>query len=150
MFESESDLQSLIDSHPEIILSGLPEIDPQLCPDAPRMLSLGRETPLSSGAVDNLFIDTNAILTFVECKRYSDTRIRREVYPQALNYASDLQGQLIRFEGDEFLSSFFDVISRASGFPYESMDSLIEALAEDPIIGGKNRLEWRRQFTARL
>lgn len=83
MFETEAELQQLVHDNPELILNGIPEINPAYCPDTPGLLlSLSREVPLSSGFVDNLFIDVNGIITLVECKRYSDSRIKREVYSQ--------------------------------------------------------------------
>ena len=39
--------------------------------------------------MDHLFIDQDAIPTFVEVKRSSDTRIRREVVGQMLDYAAN-------------------------------------------------------------
>lgn len=69
MFKAESEMQELIHNEPDTILSGVPEINPQYCPDTPSIISLGREISLSSGFIDNLYIDSNAIITFVECKR---------------------------------------------------------------------------------
>jgi hypothetical protein len=40
-------------------------------------------------AVDDLFLDQDAIPTLVEVKRSSDTRIRREVVGQMLDYAAN-------------------------------------------------------------
>jgi hypothetical protein len=40
-------------------------------------------------SVDFLFLDHNAIPTFVECKRYKDTRARREVIGQVLEYVAN-------------------------------------------------------------
>ena len=82
MFKTEDEMQELVHRNPGLILSGIPEIDPGLCSDTAGLVSLGREISLSSGPVDNLFIDVNAVLTFVECKRYCDSRLKREVYPQ--------------------------------------------------------------------
>ena len=64
MFDSEDKLQKLVHENPEIILSGIPEIDPQYCPDTPSIVSLGREIPLASGPVDNLYLDTCTSLSF--------------------------------------------------------------------------------------
>ena len=57
---------------------------------------LSREAPLASeqdGAgrwsVDHLPLDQDAIPTIVEVKRSSDTRIRREVVGQMLDYAAN-------------------------------------------------------------
>jgi hypothetical protein len=44
---------------------------------------------LTDGLSINLFIDQDAIPTIVEVKRSSDTRIRREVVGQMLDYAAN-------------------------------------------------------------
>lgn len=143
-------MQAAVHSRPELILAGIPEINPEFCPDAPKLLSLGREIPLFSGPVDNLFIDINAVLTFVECKRYSDGRLKREVYPQALNYASDLQNQLINYNNEHFQKAFGDLISCAQNGSYKTIEEMMEALSKDPILEAKNLSEWRRQFLERF
>ncbi len=90
MFESEEVLRDLLHKTPTLLLTGFPELDPRFCPDSPHLVSLGREIPLLSGPVDNLFIDPNGVLTLVECKGYWNSEIKRKVYSQAINYASDL------------------------------------------------------------
>ena len=150
MFESEEELQKLVHERPELILSGIPEIDPQYCPDTPFIVSLGREVPLNSGPIDNLYVDTNAIVTFVECKRYGDSRIKRDVYAQAINYAADLRSMLIHYSGQGFLDEFYRVISRSQDAPYKSFDELMEKLSQDTILEGKNVDDWAEQFRARL
>jgi len=40
-------------------------------------------------SADHLFLDQDAIPTFVEVKRSTDTRIRREVVGQMLDYAAN-------------------------------------------------------------
>jgi hypothetical protein len=69
----------------------------QINPDDPcRWLLVKREMPVqdpSSGSerwsIDFLFVDQNATPTFVECKRFGDTRSRREVVGQVLEYAAN-------------------------------------------------------------
>lgn len=150
MFRTEEEMQGLVHDRPELVTSGIPEINPEFCPDTPQMVSLGREIPLASGPVDNLFVDTNAILTFVECKRYSDARIKREVYPQALNYASDLQAQLIHYDHEGFHEEFFKLVRAAQGNEFTNLASVIRSLSTDKVIDGKNTAEWQRQFPHRL
>ncbi|PJA31772.1 MAG: hypothetical protein CO187_07570 [Zetaproteobacteria bacterium CG_4_9_14_3_um_filter_53_7] len=150
MFSTEDAMQAAVHHSPELVLSGIPEINPEFCPDMPGLLSLGREIPLSTGPIDNLFIDVNAVLTFVECKRYCDSRLKREVYPQALNYASDLQNILVHYNRSAFHEAFADLISSAQGGGYGSIEAVLGALAKDPILEGKNLTEWRRQFLERL
>ena len=47
------------------------------------------ETTGNRWSIDHLFLDQDAIPTFVECKRSQDTRIRREVVAQMLEYAAN-------------------------------------------------------------
>jgi hypothetical protein len=74
-------------------------------------LLISREVALASeedGAgrwsVDHLFLDQDAIPTIVEVKRSADTRIRREVVGQMLDYAANavvywsVEGLRARFE----------------------------------------------------
>ena len=90
-YELEDHLQELIERHPNLLAGD------QVNPDAPRRwLMLTREARLASeegGAdrwkVDHLLLDQDAIPTLVEVKRSSDTRIRREVVGQMLDYAAN-------------------------------------------------------------
>lgn len=69
----------------------------QIDPDDPRRwLLVKREMPVpdpgtggNRWSVDFLFLDQDAIPTFVECKRFADTRSRREVVGQVLEYAAN-------------------------------------------------------------
>ena len=69
----------------------------QIDPDDPRRwLLIKREMPVpdpSTGAdrwsIDFFFVDQDAIPTFVECKRRDDTRSRREIVGQMLEYAAN-------------------------------------------------------------
>ena len=69
----------------------------QIKPDDPcRWLLIRREMPVqdpNSGdnrwSIDFFFVDHRAMPTFVECKRFDDTRSRREVIGQMLEYAAN-------------------------------------------------------------
>ena len=71
----------------------------QIDPDVPpRWMLIKREMPVpdpSTGTdrwrIDFFLADQNATPTFVECKRYLDTRARREVVGQVLEYAANAQ-----------------------------------------------------------
>lgn len=90
-FETEEVLQTLIENYPEILAGE------QIAPDRPlRWLLVTREAGIPGGegdgdrwAVDHLLLDQDAVPTFVEVKRSSDTRIRREVVGQMLDYAAN-------------------------------------------------------------
>ena len=90
-YDSEALLQDLISEHPDL-LGGA-----QINPDSPRRWLLVRaEMPvpdLAGGvdrwSIDHFFVDQEAIPTLVEVKRATDTRIRREVVGQMLDYAAN-------------------------------------------------------------
>ncbi len=90
-YDSESLLQQLLADHPALLGGD------QMGSGAPRQwLFVTREAPVpdKEGAtgrwsLDHLFLDQDAIPTFVEVKRASDSRIRREVVGQMLDYAAN-------------------------------------------------------------
>ncbi|GAB4248458.1 MAG: hypothetical protein Kow00109_24550 [Acidobacteriota bacterium] len=69
----------------------------QIAPEDPRRwLLVKREMPVPDPAsgqdrwsIDFVLLDQGAIPTFVECKRFADTRSRREVVAQMLEYAAN-------------------------------------------------------------
>ena len=85
------ELQKLLEQNPDLLPGD------QIAPEDPRRwLLIKREMPVpdpGSGAdrwsIDFLFLDQDAMPTFVECKRYADTRARREVVGQMLEYAAN-------------------------------------------------------------
>lgn len=88
---TEDLLQSLIARYPELLAAD--QINEE---DPPRWLLVSREARVpdaidgnSRWSVDHLLIDHRAIPTFVEVKRSSDTRIRREMVGQMLDYAAN-------------------------------------------------------------
>ncbi|MGJ4851824.1 hypothetical protein ACH6CV_16420 [Bacillota bacterium Meth-B3] len=90
-YSDEDFFQGLIERHPSILAGD------QIDPDNPRRwIFVSREMGVPSehegGAqwfLDHLFIDQDAIPTFIEVKRSTDTRIRREVVAQMLDYAAN-------------------------------------------------------------
>lgn len=89
----DKELQCLLESNFDLLPGD------QIEPDEPcRWLLIRREMPVphpSTGLdhwnIDFLFVDQNATPTFVECKRFLDTRARREVVGQVLEYAANGQ-----------------------------------------------------------
>jgi hypothetical protein len=90
-YEAEEVLQALIARFPSLLAGD------QYSGGTPRRwLLVGREAALPDGedaggrwSVDHLFLDQDAVPTLVEVKRSSDTRIRREVVGQMLDYAAN-------------------------------------------------------------
>ncbi|MBL8199870.1 MAG: hypothetical protein JNK40_02770 [Chromatiales bacterium] len=90
-YEEEKDFESLLADHPSLMDGE--QIDPE---NPRRWLLVGRQVGISDGVVDVarwdldlLFVDQEAIPTLVEVKRKSDTRLRREVFGQILEYAAN-------------------------------------------------------------
>lgn len=90
-YDSESVLQDLLSDHPNLLPGD------QIDPEEPRRWLLVRAeagVPSEEGgaghwALDHLFLDQDGVLTLVEVKRSTDTRIRREVVGQMLDYAAN-------------------------------------------------------------
>ena len=90
-YDSEDLLQGLLAAYPNLLAGD------QIDGDEPRRwLLISREMPLASEedgsgrwSVDHLFLDQDAVPTIVEVKRSTDTRIRREVVGQMLDYAAN-------------------------------------------------------------
>jgi hypothetical protein len=90
-YDSELMLQVLLAQYPALLAGN------QMDPTSPRRwVLIAREQPIpdeeagqARWAVDHLFLDQDAIPTLVEVKRSSDTRIRREIVGQMLDYAAN-------------------------------------------------------------
>jgi len=90
-YDTEDILQALIAKFPSLLAGD------QFGESGPRRwLLLAREAGLPSDedgggrwSVDHLFLDQDAVPTVVEVKRSSDSRIRREVVGQVLDYAAN-------------------------------------------------------------
>lgn len=91
-YDSEKLLQSWLAKYPALLVGG--QIDAK---EPRRWLFIEQEcaVPSEEGgagrwAIDHLFLDQDAIPTIVEVKRSTDTRIRREVVGQMLDYAANV------------------------------------------------------------
>lgn len=128
-FESEGEFQALLERFPELIPGN------QIDRDEPRRwLLIGREVGIPDSdeafnrwSLDHLFIDQDGIPTFIEVKRYSDTRIRREVVGQMMDYAANAVSywppDLIRRKFDETChSSEIDPEEKLAGFLGDDRD----------------------------
>jgi hypothetical protein len=91
-YDSEDLLQALLARYPNLLARD--QVDPA---EPRRWLLVTREAGVpdreGGGArwsIDHLFLDQDGIPTLVEVKRSSDTRIRREVVGQMLDYAANV------------------------------------------------------------
>lgn len=87
-YDAESILQKLIAGHPEMLAGD--------ASDQGRLLLVRREAGVSDAeeggarwSLDHLYLDSEGVPTLVEVKRSSDTRGRREVVAQMLDYAAN-------------------------------------------------------------
>src|SRR5918992_111412 len=90
-YDSEGLLQGLLARYPNLLAG-----DQMDTSQPPRWLLISRERGVPSEedggyrwSVDHLFLDQDAVPTIVEVKRSNDTRIRREVVGQMLDYAAN-------------------------------------------------------------
>ena len=112
-YEAEDVLQTLLETHPDLLAGG------QMTPGAPRRWALvkreqgvpDRGDAGSRWSVDHLFVDQDAVPTLVEVKRSTDTRIRREVVGQMLDYAANG----VRYWPIESLRAAFEVTQAEMG-----------------------------------
>jgi hypothetical protein len=90
-YDSETLLQKLLADHPDLLAGD------QINAEEPRrwllitreMAVSGEQDGAARWSLDHLFLDQEAIPTLVEVKRSGDTRIRREVVGQMLDYAAN-------------------------------------------------------------
>jgi len=90
-YASEDLLQTLLEHYPDLLAGE------QIDEAAPRRWLLvsrevgvpGEEDSAGRWSLDHLFLDQDAVPTLVEVKRGSDTRVRREVAGQMLDYAAN-------------------------------------------------------------
>lgn len=138
-YDSEDLLQELLVKYPNLLAGD--QIDTK---SPRRWLLITREASIPSEdngggrwSVDHLFLDQDAVPTLVEVKRSSDTRIRREVVGQMLDYAANA----IAFWPVESIIAKFEAKCEA-----EKIDP--EQVLEDFIEDGANRQEfWQKVKT---
>jgi len=91
-YVQETNLQRLLVRYPDLLPRD------QISPGEPRRwLLVAREMAVPGDEMEergrwslgHLFLDQDGIPTFVECKRASDTRARRDVVAQMLDYAAN-------------------------------------------------------------
>lgn len=126
-YDSEAMLQELLAKHPDLLAGD------QVNPIAPRQwLFVAREAGIpdregGSGrwSLDHLFLDQDAIPTFVEVKQSSNTEIRRQVVGQMLDYAANA----LKYWPVEFIQSCLAETAAAEGMGVE--EALRGSFGED-------------------
>lgn len=125
-FASENDFQRLLARFPELLVGD--QIDPQ---NPRRWILVKREQAISTGevgsptwSIDHVFLDQDGIPTLVEIKRKEDSRLRREVVGQMLDYAANCGSYWTL----ETLQTGFETTCREAG---QSSDDLLKDLLGD-------------------
>lgn len=122
-YDTEDVLQAYLEQHPKLLGGD------QMSPDAPRrFIVVSRELAMAGeerdvGYVDHAFLDQDGVPTLVEVKRSSDTRIRREVVGQLLDYAANA----VAYWPVESVRSAYEGRCAAEGIdPAEAVEELID------------------------
>ncbi|MFC9096927.1 hypothetical protein [Streptomyces sp. NPDC057072] len=139
-FETEAEFQELLARHPRMLDFG------SLADGQPlRLVLVAREMGVATSAdgapaywLDHLFVDADGVPTLVEVKRANDTRIRREVVGQMLDYAANGA----RYWPGALLQRSFEETCVADGRPLEE--------AYEEFLGDRSRQEFWATVEERL
>jgi len=125
-YDSESLLQDLLEKYSELLVGE--QIDQN---EPRRWLHIDRELGVPASelkgdrwSLDHLFLDQDAIPTLIEIKRSTDTRIRREVIGQLLEYAANAS---FYWSVDKIKTCFENKCAQKN----ENADSLLAQFLED-------------------
>lgn len=127
-FSAELDFQDLLARFPELLVGD--QIDSE---NRRRFLlvkqeqAVGHEGGGARWSVDHLFVDQDGVPTLVEVKRKDDTRLRREVVGQMLDYAANCQG----YWTTETMRTSFEERCKAEG---KSPDEVLANFLEGEVI----------------
>jgi len=126
----DQELQLILENNPDLLPGD--QINPE---DPRRWLIIEREMPVpdpASGSdrwsIDFFFADQSGMPTFIECKRYEDSRSRREVIGQMLDYAAN--GHYYWTKGD--MRDLAEENASAKGL---TLDEAIQNLQPDDNLG---------------
>jgi hypothetical protein len=137
----ERELQLVLEMNPDLLPGD--QIDPE---NPRRWLLIKREMPVpdpNTGvdrwSIDFVFADQDAIPTFVECKRFEDTRSRREVVGQMLEYAANghyyWNKEILRDYADQSAkikeSSLDDLVRGINPTTGESLDAFFDTIEQN-------------------
>ena len=123
-FLKEEDLQELLANHPALLGVGGGDL-----------LLVAREKGVRDGkgqsdrwSLDHLFISREGVPVLVEVKRKSDTRARREVVAQMLDYAANGPAY---WEVDEIVRAYTETCEKADRDPDETLLEYLDSVGEE-------------------
>lgn len=130
-FDTEAEFQELLEDHHELLAG-----DQINCNSPRRWLLIKREMGIAEShdavdrwSVDHLFIDQDGIPTLVEVKRSTDTRLRREVVGQLLDYAANA---VVHWSLDNIKSKFNQQCESSSKDHEAELEEFLSDLDTDP------------------
>src|SRR5450759_2151279 len=129
-YDSEDLLQSLLADYPSLLAGD------QMNDKAPRRWVLvaremgvpGEQGGSSQWSLDHLFLDQDGIPTLVEVKRGKDTRIRRQVIGQMVDYAANA---VVYWPPETIRRQFEDTTRKSDGDPDVEIAQHIQASPDD-------------------
>lgn len=129
-YDSEALLQNLLASHSDLLAGE------QMNHDVPRRwLLVTREMSVPGEAdgagrwsLDHLFLDQDGVPTLVEVKRSSDTRIRREVVGQMLDYAANA---VAYWPVEDIRNKFLDRCAREAVAPDKYLNDFLQSQTDE-------------------
>lgn len=129
-YDSEDLLQTLIERYPDLLAGE------QMNTESPRRWILvkretgvpGEEGGNNRWSLDHLFLDQDGVPTLVEVKRGTDTRIRREVVGQMLDYAANA---VVYWSLDKIIVEHEATCAAFDIDPAEQVAELLEAPPDD-------------------
>ncbi len=129
-YDSEDLLQSLLADYPSLLAGD------QMNDEAPRRWVLvaremgvpGEQGGSSQWSLDHLFLDQDGIPTLVEVKRGKDTRIRRQVIGQMVDYAANA---VVYWPPETIRRQFEDTTRKSDGDPDVEIAQHIQASPDD-------------------
>jgi hypothetical protein len=108
-YDAEEVLQQLLADHPDLLVGEQDGDSRRRWLLVQREMGIGDDPDLGTRwSLDHLFLDESGVPTLVEVKRSADTRIRREVVGQMLDYAANASS----YWGIDRIRSAFEVTCR--------------------------------------
>jgi hypothetical protein len=121
-YDSEDLFQRLLADHPSLLGSA--------SGSSGRLLLVRREAPVPAAddglgrwSLDHLFLDGDGIPILVEVKRATDTRARREVVAQMLDYAAN---GVAHWRIEQIIDAFNATVAKAGGEPEQRLRQFLQ------------------------
>lgn len=124
-YDSENLLQTLLERYPDLLAGEqMGEGEPRRWVLVAREVGVpGEEGGGNRWSLDHLFLDQDGVPTLVEVKRSTDTRIRREVVGQMLDYAANA---VVHWPVDRLVAAFEATAEADGADPVERLAELTD------------------------